>query len=231
MKNINAIIVVLLFSIIECSSQTISGQIDGHNYVDLGLPSGRLWATCDVGAKKATKHGDSFVWGETKTRENFDWNSYKSHKRKYNSDSTQGEVDSLKVLLPEDDAATVNWGNNWRMPTFEEQQELIDGCNWEWTKNYHWKGMAGFIGTSKTNKNTIFLPEGKYWSSSVRVDNCVYAYDIEVVYYKGHKEIITTCTCGKIISRIADKCNPYSYINWSNDYRDEGCYVRAVVNK
>lgn len=185
---------------IECSAQTISGQIDGYDYVDLGLPSGTMWATYNVGATKPTEQGDLFAWGETKPKENSDWSTYKyakaiwhegKNKRKLELDSLTkynsgkdypGTIDRLSVLLPEDDAATVNWGNAWRMPTKAEQNELRKGCKWEWTKNYNGSGIAGRVGTSKANGNTIFLPAagsrigteldhpcclGTYWSSSL----------------------------------------------------------------
>ncbi|MCQ2193679.1 MAG: hypothetical protein MJZ28_01875 [Paludibacteraceae bacterium] len=113
---------------------------------------------------------------------------------KYCTESYYGTVDSLTTLLPEDDAATANWGSAWRMPTREEQDELREGCDWEWTKDYNGTGVAGRIGTSKTNGNTIFLPAagyhrnghlyrmggyGFYWSSNLSTDTNAIAYILD----------------------------------------------------
>lgn len=191
---------VMMFCGTGCSSKkkfssngksivTISGQIAGHDYVDLGLPSGTKWATCNVGASKPTEYGDYFAWGETKPKVDYSWETYKwcngSYKSftKYCTDSYYGTVDNKKVLDAEDDAATANWGSAWRMPTREEQDELREGCDWEWVEDFNGSGVNGQLGTSKANGATIFLPaagyrrgtglsiagsRGYYWSSSLR---------------------------------------------------------------
>ncbi len=175
---------------------TIRGQIAGHDYVDLGLPSGTKWATCNVGATKPTEYGDYFAWGETKPKEEYSWSTYKwcENKKvddewgipndftKYCTSSKYGTVDNKTVLDAEDDAATANWGSAWRMPTVEEIKELRDGCSWEWVENFNGSGVNGRLGTSKKNGATIFLPAagtrsdtglnlvgdyGSYWSSSL----------------------------------------------------------------
>ncbi|MCQ2218704.1 MAG: hypothetical protein MJZ33_09545 [Paludibacteraceae bacterium] len=183
----------------DAQGVTVSGEIDGYTYVDLGLPSGLKWGTYNVGATKPEEYGDYFAWGETTPQPDSDtsysWATYKwcngtfSFMTKYCSQSrygTYGTVDNLTTLLPEDDAATVNWGDAWRMPTSAEQDELREGCDWEWTDDYNGTGVAGRIGTSKTNGNTIFLPAagyryngsldsvgyyGSYWSSCLFMDN------------------------------------------------------------
>ena len=128
---------------------SISGTVCGYEYVDLGLPSGMLWATYNVGADSLDEVGDYFAWGETEPKTDYSWNTYKWGTKdsltKYNN------IDSLTVLKAEDDAATANWGRAWRTPTMDELYELKDGCTWTWTKD-------GLVGTSKTNGNTIFLP-------------------------------------------------------------------------
>ncbi len=89
---------------------------NGHHYVDLGLPSGLLWAVCNVGAEKMEAYGDYFAWGETEPKDNYDWNTLKywdydvNYVTKYNYD------DGLVTLEAEDDAATANWGGAWRTP-------------------------------------------------------------------------------------------------------------------
>ena len=127
-----------------------------HPYVDLGLPSGTLWATYNIGATKPEEYGDYFAWGETEPKEVYDWSTYKYAKAsgawdldsltKYNfGNYYDGVVDSLSTLLPEDDAATVNWGSEWRMPTNEEQRELWDECYVVWTNSYNGREVRGII--------------------------------------------------------------------------------------
>ena len=106
-----------------------------HEYVDLGLPSGLKWATCNVGADSPEKYGDYFAWGETKAKSCYDWSTYKwcngsnSTLTKYNTNSEYGtDPDNKTVLEPEDDAAYVNLGGGWRMPTQGDWQELKDKC-------------------------------------------------------------------------------------------------------
>ena len=157
-----------------------------HEFVDLGLSSGTLWATCNIGATNPEDYGDYFAWGETvPNKENYAWTTtafvyYENgalHFSKYNTDSQYGEIDNKTELDPEDDAAYVNWGPEWRMPTAAQIQELLDQCNWSST--YELNGVKGRLLTSKANGNTIFLPfvgqrsganlsgtgqSGNYWS-------------------------------------------------------------------
>jgi len=136
-----------------------------HEYVDLGLPSGTLWATCNIGANKPEEVGDYFAWGETKpkTGYNSDWSDYKwcngswDKLTKYCTWDKYGIVDNKMELEPEDDAATANWGSDWCMPTMEQIEEL---CNQEYTTDEvtTLNGVKGKMITSKTNGNTIFLP-------------------------------------------------------------------------
>lgn len=153
---------------IECSAQTVSGQKNGYDYVDLGLPSGTKWATCNVGATKPTEFGAYFAWGETKPKEDYSWNTYKwctlgtegliDKLTKYNKDSRYGTNDYKKVLEPVDDAATLNWGSGWRMATYNEISEMYKFCTWKWIEDLNSSGVAGLLGTSTLNGNTIFLP-------------------------------------------------------------------------
>ena len=163
---------------------------NGHEYVDLGLPSGLLWATCNVGATNPEDYGDYFAWGETEPKDTYNWSTYQycngssSTLTKYCNSSSYGYngfVDNINTLFPEDDAATANWGGNWRMPTQEEWQELLDNTTVTWTTQ---NGVNGRLFTA-TNGNSLFLPAagyrydsslydagsyGNYWSSSLYTD-------------------------------------------------------------
>ena len=164
-------------------------EINGHFYVDLALPSGLLWATRNVGANSPEGYGDYFAWGETMTKSNFSWNTYKwcngseFTQTKYNINSSYGTVDNKRILDLEDDAAGANWGGDgygkWRMPSHEEWDELRDNCSWTWTTL---GGHNGYKVTSNVNDKSIFLPaagdrldtdlnspdkRGCYWSLSL----------------------------------------------------------------
>ena len=150
---------------------------NGHKFVDLGLPSGTLWAACNVGATSPEQTGLYFAFGETtgysaeqvkKGERSFDFGSY-------------GASSILGNLTLEQDAAHSYMGGKWRMPTYDEFQELIDSCRWGWMDDYNETGVAGYIFASKTNSNNIFLPAagfancgevcnfgvtGNYWSAT-----------------------------------------------------------------
>ena len=151
-----------------------TGTVNGHAWVDLGLPSGTRWATCNVGASTPTAYGDYFAWGETTT------------KTTYNS-STYTYSDNPTTLPSSADAATANWGSGWRMPTQTEMQELINNCTVTWTTQ---NGVNGRLFTG-SNGNSIFLPAagyrdgselydavsvGFYWSSSLLSADTDYAW-------------------------------------------------------
>lgn len=168
-----------------------------HEYVDLGLPSGTLWATCNVGADAPEEYGDYFAWGETQSKEIYNWSTYQycmgseTTLTKYCSNSSYGYngfTDTLTTLLLVDDAATANWGANWRMPTVEEWRELYYCTTCTWTTQ---NGVYGRLFTS-SNGNSIFLPaagncnegnlngvgsDGYYWSSSLDTNNPYGAWD------------------------------------------------------
>ena len=149
---------------------SVSGEVEGYSYVDLELPSGLKWATVNVGATKPTDFGSYFAWGETESKDEFLFENYKWHDgefyTKYIMERNTTESDNKTVLDPEDDVATANWGDKWRIPTAEEMQELIDGCSWRFNMNFTNTGVAGIVGMSKTNNNVIFLPAGECKSIS-----------------------------------------------------------------
>ena len=199
---------------INCNQTT-----DCEGAVDLGLSV--LWATHNVGAEKPEDYGDYFAWGETQPKGQYDWSTYKYCKgtyktmTKYCTNSSYGYngfTDNKTVLDPEDDAATVNWGGSWRMPTDEEMTELRTLCKWTWTTQ---NGVNGYKVVGP-NGNSIFLPAagymhgtslhdvgsyGYYWSSSLNTSNPYYAY---YVYFSS------------------------SHVDRSNDGRYRGRSVRPV---
>ena len=143
-----------------------------HEYVDLDLPSGLLWATCNIGATEALDAGSYFAWGETETKSTYDLVNYSFFKGKglynvylkYVTDSRYGTVDNLSTLQSEDDAASVNWGSPWRMPTSSEITELVENCYWEYVND---NTSKYYKVSSKTHTDKyILLPIVGYYSGS-----------------------------------------------------------------
>ena len=114
---------------------------DNYEYVDLGLPSGTMWATCNIGATKPEEFGDYYAWGETTTKDYYGVNNYKWRGRK----SIDGYTYAKTTLDLSDDAAAANWGGKWRMPTDRQYSELVDECYWVWTDSYNGSNVAGYI--------------------------------------------------------------------------------------
>ena len=157
-----------------------SNRMDGgrdYEHVDLGLPSGTLWATCNVGATSPEQAGLYFAWSETV---GYTAEQVKSGERSFDDDL----YNTIKIsgnLTLEQDAAHVNLGGKWRMPTDDDWQELFEYCDDTWTENYNGTGVAGCIFTSKVNGSSVFFPaagycyyssvynvgtDGDYWSAS-----------------------------------------------------------------
>ena len=182
MKKILLLLAIILpFTFDSYSKEPVSP--DTHEWVDLGLPSGTLWATCNVGANSPEEYGDYFAWGEISTKESYDYRTYKWYDRsnyewltKYSTNTdngcpcnyhrahaNDGFIDGKTELEPEDDAATVNWGPQWRMPTIEQQLELDEQCTWTQTSR---NGVNGML-VKGPNGNTIFLPAAGHWLDSL----------------------------------------------------------------
>ena len=172
-----------VFSDVTKPSKT--AQMDSRA-IDMGLSV--MWASMNVGAEKVTDFGSFFAWAETKgdsSKDTGDGRSFTPDTYVGNSDNYI--VGGTTVLTPDDDAATVNWGGKWRMPTRKEMEELCNtrvspAYSWEWRHNYGAEGCHGYLITYKANGNAIFLPavgcrfmdfiidQGKvgcYWTSSV----------------------------------------------------------------
>ena len=189
-----------------------NGMEQGYEWVDLGLPSGLKWATCNMGATSPKEYGYYCGWGTPKSS-TFSWSTYKwcngsmTTLTKYCTDSSYGTVDNKTVLELTDDVAAVEWGGAWRMPTYSEWWELYENCTWSWI---FYNGYRGFEVNSKTNGNSIFLPfagilgtdgsllsagcDGYYWSSSLNTANPICAYgayfyslDKSIAFYMSSK--------------------------------------------
>ena len=158
--------------------------INGHWFIDLGLPSGLLWAESNVGASSFSDDGDYFAWGETKSKSYYDWNTYKWGNN-YNNLFKYNSSDGKTTLDSEDDAATVNWGAPCRMPDPSELVELKNECDWFWQPNFEGTGTSGYLVVGPNNY-CIFLPAsgyrndddtyyhgwtGYYWSRSLESGN------------------------------------------------------------
>ena len=179
-------------------------QTKQYEYVDLDLPSGLKWGKCNVGAEKETDYGSYFQWGDIEDKSNSDcgWKSYKYCNGTYNAltkyctNSPFGTEDNKITLDTEDDIAAQIMGGDWRMPTKDDFQELLDNTNSEWIENYNNSGVNGNKFTSKTDTSKyIFIPasgdragssfryqgyRGSIWSSSLLAANSYYAY---VLYF------------------------------------------------
>ena len=166
-----------------------SKEINGHKFVDLGLPSGLLWAETNIGAKTAADKGDYFAWGETGTKTSYTKDNY-----------TFGYTN---IIAADNDAATKNWGNGCRMPTKTEFEELCntDNCSWTWTSKTNSDGTVinGCEIKSVSNRNSIFLPatsgtygtNGDYWSSTCFDSTRAYLLQFGYISDNGHIVHIT----------------------------------------
>lgn len=174
----------------EDMSVSESGSVNGHTYVDLGLPSGLKWATCNVGASKPEEYGDYFAWGEVNPApsNNYSEDNCSVYDVRTSELKERGVIDTNNELTDKYDAATSNWGKGWRMPTKDEFNELLNSCVWELT---NLEGVDGYKVSSKVNSNWIFLPaagyrggtssgnvgsRGLYWSSTVNESSSYHAY-------------------------------------------------------
>lgn len=160
----------------ESKTQVISGAIQGHDYVDLGLSV--MWATCNVGAENPWDYGDYFAWGETETKNSYIEENSSTYGVSFSDLENYGLIDEYGNITFDYDAASKNWGEGWRMPNRKECDELVNECIWTWSI---FNGVNGYKVTGK-NGNWIFLPatgyrngtscddagsDGYFWSSTV----------------------------------------------------------------
>ena len=163
--------------------------INGHKFIDLGLPSGLLWAETNIGAKTAADDGNYYAWGETDTKSTYNESTY------FDSNYTTYSISGKTTLEKQHDAAYVNWGSSCRMPTDDEFGELHNSeyCTWTWSSMTTSDGSSinGYQVTSVKNGNSIFLPAsgyrnygrlydhgswGDYWSSTLDFSQSNIAY-------------------------------------------------------
>ena len=220
--------------------------INGHAYVEMG--NGLKWATMNLGAYDTTEPGDYFAWGETEPyydskipfhwkngkSAGYAWGSYQFNPSGDGITFTKYNSESSVTLQSIDDAARVNWGGTWRMPTYKELDALWNGDDytWEWTDDYNGSGMAGEIVTSKVPGyvgNSIFLPaaggcgnsiynvgfSGLYWSSSLSIVSSISV------------EVDASCAFGLVFEYYDYGDN---YINGSEYQRVRGQCIRPVSN-
>lgn len=193
------------FKFFEVCFKVESNFCNGHEFVDLGLPSGTLWATCNIGASKPEEYGYYFAWGETSTKLSYISSNY----------SYSGK---LKKLSLKNDAANANWGGSWRMPTKAEQEELRNSSYtiWTWISQ---KGVNGYKVTSKINGKSIFLPAagyrynsdltnpgsyGGYWSSSLEINYSKTSYALSFLVgniYLHHYDFCTGRSVRPVLNR------------------------------
>lgn len=154
-----------------------TGYEVGHEWVDLGLPSGTKWATCNIGASSPEDYGNFYAWGETSTKSEYNESNSATYNRSASDLRNMGIIDSNGNLTMSYDVARQNWGGSWRMPTNVEFEELVANCTWRWTPR---NGIAGYEVVGP-NGISIFLPAAGYfdnpieaafyWSSSAYDDN------------------------------------------------------------
>lgn len=201
----------------------------GYEYVDLGLSV--LWATYNVGATKPEEYGNYYAWGETETKSNYNWTSYKFRTsgdsysnvklNKYVTSSTYGTVDNKTKLELTDDVAHEVWGGDWRIPTQAELAELLNSnnCTWTWTTQ---NGVKGYKVTSKITGYTdksIFIPAAGYYNTSSRYDAGTYVYLWSSSLYSGNVAYYTYCNSSS------------RYANGTGKYRNYGFSIRPVISK
>ena len=221
MRNLLIIVALVVLPFI---SQPAMAQPEA---VDLGLPSGIKWASCNLGASSPTDFGDYYAWGETSPKSDYSWSTLKysdtrgDHFSKYVPSkqssywdywSGSSSPDNKTKLDYSDDAARAKWGGSWRMPTVAEWEELRTNCTWIWDTEGVKSGGGGFRVKSKTNGNSIFLPAaghkdgtllidlgtmGFYWSSSLKTEFPSCAYSVRFLF-------------GYIYKSDYERCNGFS---------------------
>ena len=217
------------------------GIENGHEWVDLGLPSGTKWATCNVGASNPQEYGNYYAWGETTTKETYSWSTYLDGNISIYSDCGT-DKDLLKgvtdIAGTQYDAAKANWGGKWRMPTREQQDELCEQCYWVWTENYNNSNVKGYIvykAKGEADKGK-YVYKGKAPSSSYSLSDA--HIFLPAAGYRGNGSLYGAGSYGLYWSSSLytdypdDAWNVYFgsvYVYGINGHRYYGQSVRAVI--
>jgi hypothetical protein len=218
-----------------------SGTQDGHDYVDLGLTSGTRWATANVGAKTPQDYGNYYAWGETTTKETYNWSTYLDGNMSSSSDCGTAKdalIDVTDIAGTQYDAAKVNWGGKWRMPTKAQQDELRNQCYWVWTDNYNNSNVKGYIVyKAKTSSDKgEYVYEGETPSSSYTLSDTHIFLPAAGCRFDG--DLYSAGSRGYYWSSSLDADFPNNawYVIFGSDgvyyYYDYRCYghsVRAVI--
>ncbi len=216
------IIIFQVFSIAVVAQNNIKQK---HAFIDLGLPSKTLWATMNIGASAPEQVGSFFAWGEVKTKKEYSWKTYKYSKRdsskflyeeqltKYCTREKEGIVDNRQELEPMDDAATVNWGTGWRMPSLEQWKELCNKCEW---KRITLPNKRKIYRVTGPNGNVLILPCGGEFLGRGLIN----------IVGEAHAQYWSRTLDTYMFNSSAD-CMHNGNTNQSSD-RDNGLLVRAV---
>lgn len=223
---------------ITCTAKDKSGVLStcevrvDHEYMDLMLPSGTLWATMNIGAEDPLDLGDLFAWGETQSKLNFSWSNYqhcngaKNKQTKYCVNASYwdgtGERDNLTVLQPEDDAATQLWGPEWCMPTMDQLGELFgtDVSKEYVTRKYNGVTVAGVQFYTPRGFKSIFVPIGILDGSGS---------DIFGYYWANENKWATDFAASALQTSVKNGIQYAGIVN--NQYRYTGMFVRPVRKK
>ena len=185
------------------------GYHNGHQWVDLGLPSGLKWATYNVGATNPEECGDYFAWGEVSTKSSYTKDNCLTSGKRWKEISGD----------PHHDAATVNWGGGWRMPTLDEINELCEYCNFD---SKVLNGVSGYAVYSKENENCFFLPaSGRIEGTSKNSEDEVYFW-LSTLYSKERGGFLNDPLCANY--------GKYSRGVGGMMYRHVGLPIRPVLD-
>ena len=219
----------------ECQVKVerLSGTYNGYQWVDLGLQSGTLWATCNLGSSTPEGAGNRYAWGEYSTKSEYTYANYKwgvsgstteqYTKYTYADGDTNGNWydsngnfigDGRRELLPADDAASRYWGTNWQIPSESQLQELMYEAHYGNRTTKSWvtvNGVSGYKITSKSTGKSIFLP----------------ATDGSATYWA--RDLSSSKTVGSLW--IKYRLNNYEHFGFYLFPRYSGLYVRAVVKQ
>ena len=185
-----------------------------HNYVNLGLPSGTLWADCNVGASAPEGYGNYYAWGETAPKTSYSWSNYKYCS---GSQSTTQDI-GTHIAGTSYDAATKNWGSDWVMPTLDQANELLSKCTVSLATVNNVKGLR-FKGP---NGNTIFFPMAGY-----KYDSKYSAEGTQCYIWTDTKDIVTNVAY-KSMAIYLERSSSSAKANTTAAPRRSGVIVRAV---